>query len=133
MENRTFTYKLTIKEHHLDTFGHVNNATYLQLYEEARWQLITDNGYGLSTVREKQQGPIILEANLRFMRELRLRQEITIHSQTTEYNAKVGTIKQWMTDADGNICSEVVMKFGLFDTKNRKIIPATKEWLEAIT
>ena len=30
------TYKLRIIETHLDMFGHVNNATYLQIFEEAR-------------------------------------------------------------------------------------------------
>ena len=48
----TFVYETLIRESHLDTFGHVNNATYLQLYEEARWELITRNGYGLAKVRE---------------------------------------------------------------------------------
>ena len=39
-------YPMTILEHHLDTFGHVNNAMYLQLFETARWQWITDGGDG---------------------------------------------------------------------------------------
>ena len=37
MEWKVFTYPLLIKETYLDTFGHVNNATYLTLFEEARW------------------------------------------------------------------------------------------------
>ena len=34
-------YALVIREQHLDTFGHVNNAKYLEILEEARWDLIT--------------------------------------------------------------------------------------------
>ena len=133
MENRIFSYEVVIKEHHLDTFGHVNNATYLQLYEEARWELITQNGYGLSKVMETKMGPVILEINVRFIKELRLREVVQIHSQTKEYDSKVGIIKQWMTDSKGNVCSEIELKFGLFDTKNRKMIDPTEEWLKAIT
>ncbi len=51
MEFKTFVYDTQIKEHHLDSFGHVNNATYLSLYEEARWESITENGYGLKEVQ----------------------------------------------------------------------------------
>ncbi len=40
-------YQLLIHEGHLDSFGHVNNATYLNLFEEARWDWITARGYGL--------------------------------------------------------------------------------------
>ena len=32
-----FSYKVKIRESHLDTLGHVNNAVYLVLFEEARW------------------------------------------------------------------------------------------------
>lgn len=124
---------MTIKENHLDTFGHVNNATYLQIYEEARWQFITDNGYGLKKIKESGFGPVILEIKIRFIRELRLREKITIHSQTGDYSGKIGTIKQWITDSEGNICSDIELKIGLFDTKNRKLVVATEEWLKAIS
>ena len=42
-----FVYYLIIRESHLDTFGHLNNATYLQLFEEARWDYITNRGFGV--------------------------------------------------------------------------------------
>ncbi len=41
------SYDVLILESHLDTFGHVNNAAYLTLFEESRWDFITKNGYGL--------------------------------------------------------------------------------------
>ena len=47
MLGRVHDYQLVIREQHLDTFGHVNNAKYLEILEEARWDLITGNGYGL--------------------------------------------------------------------------------------
>lgn len=132
MAYRVHQYHLTIKEFHLDTFGHVNNATYLQIYEEARWQFITERGYGLEKVKRSGLGPVILEIKLRFLKELHLRKEIIIHSQTVEYTGKIGVIKQWITDSDGNICSDIEMKMGLFDTKLRKLVSPTQDWLEAI-
>lgn len=132
MENTTHEYPLTIKEFHLDTFGHVNNATYLQIYEEARWELITAKGYGLDKIRKSGQGPIILEINLKFLKELRLRENIIIHTQSLGYQGKIGKLKQWITDSKGNICSEVEMVLGLFDTKERKLIEPTEDWLNAV-
>lgn len=132
MENRIFAYDLVVKEFHLDTFGHVNNATYLQIYEEARWQFITENGYGLEKIKATGLGPVILEIKIRFVKELRLREKITIHSQTGEYNGRVGAIKQWITDAEDNICSDIELKIGLFDTHKRKLVEPTEEWLNAV-
>ena len=37
-----FIYHTQIKEKDLDTLGHVNNAKYLELFEEARWDFITN-------------------------------------------------------------------------------------------
>ena len=127
-----FTYDLLIREGHLDTFGHVNNAVYLALFEEARWDLITRNGYGLQKVVETGLGPTIVEIQISFLRELHLRTPIQIHTQLLEYPSRVGILRQWMTNPAGDICCDMKMKFGLFDTKARKLVPATPEWLRAL-
>lgn len=54
MSNQICSYPLTIKETYLDTFGHVNSAMYLTLLEEARWEFINGNGYGIKKIQETQ-------------------------------------------------------------------------------
>jgi len=130
--NTIFEYPLLIREFHLDTFGHVNNAVYLQIFEEARWQFITEHGYGLKEIREALKGPVILEINLHFKHEMKLRDQVTIHSQMEKYEGKVGLIKQWITNQKGDICCEATFKMAFFDLKTRKIILPTPEWLKAV-
>jgi thioesterase III len=125
-------YPLLIRETHLDTFGHVNNATYLEILEEARWDLITHNGYGLDEVVRRRIGPTILEINLKFQRELRNRQRITIRTWMESYLGKIGRVMQQIVDADGDLCCEALFTIGLFDLGARKLIPPTPEWLKAL-
>jgi acyl-CoA thioester hydrolase len=125
-------YSVLIQEHHLDTFGHVNNAVYLQLFEQARWDLITKNGYGLADVHRLQIGPTILEVNVRFSRELRNRQPITIKTWLESHSTKVGKLVQQMLDESGKLCCEAVFTMALFDLKARKLIPPTPEWIKAL-
>jgi len=125
-------YDLLIREHHLDTFGHVNNAKYLEILEEARWDLITRNGYGLDEVIRRRLGPTILEVNLRFQRELRNRQQIKIKTWLESYPGKVGRIAQQICDGDGNQYCEALFVFGLFDVAARKLILPTPEWIKAV-
>ncbi|MGN6646957.1 MAG: acyl-CoA thioesterase [Cytophaga sp.] len=127
----TFSYPLIIREHHLDTFGHVNNATYLSILEEARWELITQNGYGLSYIRETGLGPTILEINIKFIKELRLREEIIIESKMISYEGKVGKIVQTML-RNRDVCCIAEFTVGLFSVKERKLVLPTPEWLKAI-
>jgi thioesterase III len=125
-------YPLVIRETHLDTFGHVNNATYLVILEEARWDLITRNGYGLEEVVRRRVGPTILEINLKFQRELRNRQRITVRTWMDSYVGKIGKVVQQIVDADGNLCCEALFTIGLFDLNARKLIAPTAEWLRAL-
>lgn len=130
--NLSFDYPMTIREGHLDTFDHVNNAVYLQLLEEARWEVATNRGYGLARVRETLQGPTILEIKLTFMRELKLRQKIIIRTQLLSHEGKISVLSQRILDEQGQICCEAKFTLGFFDLKARKLIPPTAEWMQAL-
>ena len=125
-------YEVLIIERHLDTFGHVNNATYLDLFEAARWDWITGNGFGLDRIRELQQGPTVLEIVLRFKREIKNRQRITIRTWMESYESKVGTVQQEMRDEAGELCCEGRFLCGLFDLQARRLLLPTPEWRKAV-
>jgi acyl-CoA thioester hydrolase len=131
-ENTIFEYEVLIRECHLDSFGHVNNSVYVQLYEEARWDFITKNGFGLDYVTQNQIGPVILDLQVRFKRELKNREKIIITSQTAEIiSPKIMVLNQAMLKADGKVASEATFTIGFFDLKARKLINANEEWLRA--
>lgn len=133
MEFRKFEYPKLILEHHLDTFGHVNNAVYLELYEEARWDFCTKNEYGLDRIQKDQIGPVVLEAHVTFKREIGNREKILITSQYKEMkNDLVMIIEQFMLKEDGSIASSAEFHIAIFDMAKRKLIKAPKEWLNAI-
>lgn len=122
-----------IKESHLDSFGHVNNAAYLQLYEEARWDFITAHGFGLDVILKEKTGPVILDLQVRFKREIKNREGILIQSQSKELvSSKIMILEQKMINAEGKIASEALFTVGFFDMKERKLIEAPQKWLEAV-
>jgi thioesterase-3 len=125
------TYPIVIREQHLDTFGHVNNATYLTLLEEARWELIAEAGYGLQRIKETGLGPIVLDISIKFLRELKLRENVIIETQMTSYRGKVSTMIQRML-RNGEVCCVAEFTMALFNTTERKLVAPTPEWLAAI-
>jgi thioesterase-3 len=128
---QVYTYPIIIREHHLDTFGHVNNATYLTLLEEARWELITQAGHGLQKIKETGLGPIVLEISIKYLRELKLREEVTIETQMVSYRGKISTMVQRMI-RNGEVCCVAEFTIALFSTSERKLVAPTSEWLAAI-
>jgi len=131
MHSNTHHYPILIKEGHLDTFGHVNNAVYLALLEEARWDLLTSNGYGLAKIMETRIGPTILEIKINFLKELKLRDEIVIETKLVSYHKKIGIISHEIKRGDERCCTTEI-KLALFDLNLRKIISPTPEWLQGI-
>ena len=129
--NKKYLYPIIIKETYLDLFGHVNNAMYLTLFEEARWDFITKNGYGLQKIQETGEGPMLLDIQLKFIKEIRTRDEIVIESSLLSYEKKIGKLSQEM-NRKGEICCTVTMTFGLFSLKERKLILPTPAWLKAM-
>lgn len=132
-DNTIFEYETLIREMHLDSFGHVNNAVYVQLYEEARWDFITKMGFDLNYIQKQQQGPVILDLSVRFKRELKNREKIRITSQTIEVvNPRIMILEQTIYNGNGKVSSEAKFTVGFFDMRERKLINASAEWLKAI-
>lgn len=127
-----FEYPITIRELHLDSYGHVNNATYLNLFEEARWEAITRKGYGYQKVHETRQGPVILEIQMKFLKELKLRENIKITLEVVSYEGKLFRLLQKMVKENNEIACEMNMVGGFFDLNERKLILPTQEWLFAL-
>lgn len=134
MSNPIYEYELTILEHHLDTFGHVNNAVYLTLYEEARWDFITKNGLGMKQILESKIGPILLDLNLVFKSELNNREKIKIVSQARPEmkNKFVMVLDQKILKESGRVASTMTLSVGLMDLNQRKLIAPTAAWLQAL-
>ncbi|MBI2387464.1 MAG: acyl-CoA thioesterase [Elusimicrobia bacterium] len=128
----THEYKTTIEDRHLDLFGHINNAAYLELFEEARWDWITGNGFGRKEVLESGIGPTLLEVKLRFKREIRGKERVVIRSKTLEYRGKIGRVEQVMMTADGSVSCVAEFVIALLDLRERKLIRPTPEWAKAI-
>ena len=131
MGKKVGSYTLLIREHHLDTFGHMNNATYLEILEEARWELITSRGFGLKEIQKKKQGPIILDVYLKFTKELKLRDEVEITTELLDHEGKIGKLRQNILRGD-EVCATADFTIGFFDLAQRKIIEPTDEWKYAI-
>jgi acyl-CoA thioester hydrolase len=123
---------IVISEAHLDSFGHLNNARYLELFEQARWDLITERGFGFEVIQRTRTGPTVLEVTLKFLGELAPRETVVIRSELISYERKIGKMRQWMVKADGAIACDGMFTFGLFDVEHRKLIEPSPEWARAV-
>ncbi len=123
-------YKTIVTAEHLDFIGHVNNATYLQLMEDARWHMYDHFGYNKEIVQEEKKGPIVLETHIKYRKEVLLDEVIAIETNCTNYRGLLGEIHQTIYKEDGKRSCYADLTFGFFDLVQRKLISAQGLWKE---
>ena len=126
------TYQTIVQETQLDSFGHLNNAKYLELYEQARWDFLHQKKYGIDMIREEQKGPVVLSVEVRYLRELKARASIEIITEHKSYIGRIFVIKQKILNESKEVCSTATFTCGLFDMEKRKLILPTEKWLDAL-
>ena len=105
----------------------------MELYEEARWDLITAGGWGLSEIKKREIGPVVTSLNIQYKREIKNREEIVIETIFDGFrNSKILTLKQQMINSDGAVANTMSIEAGLFDLKNRRLLDPTDEWMRAL-
>ena len=115
----------------MDEYGHVNNAHYLTLYEKARWNILEMSGFGADMIKINKTGPVILEVNVRFSKELLAGQKITIETSSRRKNDLIFYFDQKMINEKGETASKAVFTAALFDLEKRKMVRADNAWLKA--
>ena len=70
---------LTARGYELDSYGHVNNAVYLQYYEHARWEMMKNLGF-LDPLKETGISVVVVESLVRYMRETNMFDDLVIES-----------------------------------------------------
>ena len=126
--DKIFEHKITILETHLDTFGHVNNATYLTLCEQARWEVLNEYGLGIAYIKKTKTGPVILSAQINYKKELHAREKIKIITTFQLENEKLFNIFHKIEKPDGSLSAKATLLAAFWDTEKRKIIRLDAEW-----
>ena len=108
--------------------GHVNHATYLQLMEEARWHLYNYYDYTRKMVSKEQKGPIVLEAHIKYRKEILLDEIVTIETTCLEYSGALGKMLQTIYKENGKKSCQAELVFGMFDLQKRKLLRPKGFW-----
>ncbi|MBW8482400.1 acyl-CoA thioesterase [Actinomadura parmotrematis] len=118
-----FSVPVTVRGYELDSLGHLNQAVYLQYAEHARWLFLEAAGLALDRLSAAGVGPVVLETTIRYLRELRAGDEVSVSCAFSYGGGKVFTIAQQIAKADGTVAADLTMVGGVLDLKERRLVP----------
>jgi YbgC/YbaW family acyl-CoA thioester hydrolase len=96
-----FEYRLQVRGYELDSYSHVNNAVYLNYYEQARWEIMRETGL-LEKLLADKIFLVVTEVNIRYSKEACLFDNILITTKI-EFAGPYVIFKQRMVNEDSGI------------------------------
>jgi thioesterase-3 len=90
-------FDITVRGFHIDVFGHVNNARYLEFLEDARWCIYADM---LTELQRRQLALAIVNININYRKEALLHQVLRITAEVTRLGNTSFTISQQVLAVD---------------------------------
>lgn len=107
-ETLMFEYKLSVRGYELDSYGHVNNAVYLNYFEQARWEIFRQLDL-INYFRNNHLLLVVTEMQVRYSREARLFDELIIRTKVEkEAPYLVFSHKMFLGGSKVKVCSATV-------------------------
>lgn len=112
-----------IRTFHTDAFGHINNARYLEILEEARWQYAEDIGL-IELLRESELGFIIMDLRIRFRHPVTEGDSIRVHTSLITLGTASGEVLQTVSHLDGGkVATRCLSHFILIERSTGRSVP----------
>ena len=108
---------------HLDMYGHVNNARYLEFLESARWDFIAGN----MDLRELEKLGItflVVNININYRHPAILGHILEIHTRMSHISGKSAKVHQEIRlKGSDRIVADADITFVIIDNPSKKVLP----------
>lgn len=128
-----YSVPVTVRGYETDALGHLNQSVYLQYAEHARWSMLQAAGVGPSELLAKGVGPVVLETNIRYVRELRAADEVEVTCAFQWGEGKTFRVAQTIAKTDGTVSAQVDSVVGLLDLKERRLLTDPQGYFRELT
>lgn len=113
---------ISVRGYHLDLYGHVNNARYLEFLEEARWRFFAERGI-IKDITGELLGMVVVNININYRRPALIHEQLEITTGVTRIGNKSFIIHQVISvAATGDVVADKDGTYVLFDNKEGKSV-----------
>jgi len=126
------TTRITVRGYHEDRFGHVNNARYLELLEEARWAHLEERGLDPDFFDSHGIFPVVVRLSMSYRRPATAGDVLEISADAASAGRRRMVIVQQARFASSDeVCVEAEVTVVFLDEKTGRPVPLSDEILRA--
>lgn len=114
------TTDIKVRGYHLDVFGHVNNARYLEFLEEARWAIF-DNKIGLEDLARDGFVFTVVNININYRQPAYLHDILTVETSMVKWGNRSARLQQKVKNKkNGTTIADADVTFVMLDVQKQK-------------
>ena len=125
--------EIVIRGYHCDSYGHVNNARYLELLEEARWEALTtamESGF----FERRDLLFVVVNINVNYRAEVQPNDRVVINTRLKEFGRKSITFYQTIQNqTTDKLAVDADVKFVLLKSRSKQMETIDEEIRELFT
>lgn len=125
--------KIKVRGYHLDLYGHVNNARYLEFLEEARWDRYEEQ-FDYDFFGEKGLAFVVVNININYRLPAALGQVLEIRTAIREFARKKAVLLQEIfLEGSETLVADAEVSFVLVNMKTGKAVEIDDELKQALS
>ena len=122
------TYRGVVSPRQLDHMGHMNIQYYMAKFDEAVWHLFDRIGVTPGYIRERNRGMAAVETNIKYFKELRAGDLVTVRSGLLKVGGKSLHMVQEMREGEAGELAAVMRAVAVhIDREARRAVPFPEE------
>lgn len=111
---------LRVRGYHLDGFGHVNNARYLEFMEEGRWAFFDDHPALISKLKQAGRAFVVVNLNIDYRAAAVNGDDLTVVTGIVDVGERSAVCHHRIYRSDGVLVAKADLTFVLLDMQANK-------------
>ncbi|MDR5858780.1 acyl-CoA thioesterase [Halomonas eurihalina] len=123
MDSRWSTIRLRVRGYHLDGYGHVNNARYLEFLEEGRWAYFDERADLAGIIERGDVAFVAVNLNIDYRRAALAGDDLKVVTGLAELGTRSARMHQEVRrDRDDKLVASADLTFVLLDVRSNKAV-----------
>ncbi len=118
--------RIAVRGYHVDVYGHVNNARYLEFLEEARWAYFGER-VDLEWWQTRGYAFVIANINIDYRAPAGMGDVLAVSVEIAEIGNRSSIIRQRVRNQDGALVAGAAVTVVVFDRNTGKVLPIAGE------
>lgn len=123
MSHKLSRHHIRVRGYHLDGYGHVNNARYLEFMEEGRWCFFDDHPALVQQFRDEGKAFVVVNLNIDYCQAAREGEDLVVVTGVIHLGERSAVCHQQVRRREGDLVAQADLTFVLLDIKANKARP----------